>query len=133
MPIRVHSNIYDPDYVVVVDETLLHAVHVTDGLKEEGAIIVNTPKTPDEIRPLLRGYQGRVVTVDAREISEKALGKNFPNTPMLAAAVAVSRVMDKDSFVANMRESFQHKFAKKPEVIDGNMQALEDAFRAVGD
>lgn len=133
MPIRVHSNIYDPDYVVVVDETLLHAVHVTDGLKEEGAIIVNTPKTPDEIRPLLRGYQGRVVTVDAREISEKALGKNFPNTPMLAAAVAVSRVMDKDSFVANMRESFQHKFAKKPEVIDGNMRALEDAFRAVGD
>lgn len=133
MPIRVHSNIYDPDYVVVVDETLLHAVHVTDGLKEDGAIIVNTPKTPDEIRPLLRGYQGRVVTVDAREISEKALGKNFPNTPMLAAAVAVSRVMDKDSFVTNMRESFQHKFAKKPEVIDGNMRALEDAFRAVGD
>lgn len=133
MPIRVHSNIYDPDYVVVVDETLLHAVHVTDGLKEDGAIIINTPKTPDEIRPLLRGYQGRVVTVDAREISEKALGKNFPNTPMLAAAVAVSRVMDKDSFVANMRESFQHKFAKKPEVIDGNMRALEDAFRAVGD
>lgn len=133
MPIRVHSNIYDPDYVVVVDETLLHAVHVTDGLKEDGAIIVNTPKTPDEIRPLLRGYQGRVVTVDAREISEKALGKNFPNTPMLAATVAVSRVMDKDSFVANMRESFQHKFAKKPEVIDGNMRALEDAFRAVGD
>ena len=133
MPIRVHSNIYDPDYVVVVDETLLHAVHVTDGLKEDGAIIVNTPKTPDEIRPLLRGYQGRVVTVDAREISEKAHGKNFPNTPMLAATVAVSRVMDKDSFVANMRESFQHKFAKKPEVIDGNMRALEDAFRAVGD
>ena len=132
-PIRVHSNIYDPDYVVVVDETLLHAVHVTDGLKKDGAIIVNTPKTPEEIRPLLHGYQGRVVTVDARTISEKALGRNFPNTPMLAAAVAVSRVMDRDSFVANMRESFQHKFAKKPEVIDGNMQALEDAFTAVGD
>ncbi|MGI6055620.1 MAG: 2-oxoacid:acceptor oxidoreductase family protein [Bilifractor sp.] len=130
-PIRVHSNIYDPDYVVVVDETLLHAVHVTDGLKENGAIIVNTPKTPDEIRPLLRGYRGRVVTVDARSISEQALGKNFPNTPMLAATVAVSRVMDRDSFVANMRESFQHKFAKKPEVIDGNMRALEDAFAAV--
>ena len=132
-PIRVHSNIYDPDYVVVVDETLLHAVHVTDGLKKNGAVIVNTPKTPDEIRPLLRGYRGRVVTIDARAISEQALGKNFPNMPMLAAAVAVSRVMDKDSFVANMRESFQHKFAKKPEVIDGNMRALEDAFAAVGE
>ena len=39
--IRVHSNIYDPDYVMVVDETLLHSVHVTEGLKRGGAIIVN--------------------------------------------------------------------------------------------
>ena len=66
--IRVHSNIYDPDLVVVVDETLLEAVDVTAGLKEEGAIIVNTDKMPDEIRPLLRGYAGRVYTVDARSI-----------------------------------------------------------------
>lgn len=36
--IRVHSNIYDPDYVAVVDETLLHTVDVTAGLKKEGAI-----------------------------------------------------------------------------------------------
>ncbi|MCR4652123.1 MAG: 2-oxoacid:acceptor oxidoreductase family protein [Eubacterium sp.] len=131
-PIRVHSNIYYPDYVVVVDETLLHGVHVTDGLKDEGAIIVNTSKTEEEIRPLLKGYTGRVVVIDARDISEKALGKNFPNTPMLAAAVAVSGVMPKEDFIANMRESFGHKFAKKPEVIDGNMKALEDAFKAVG-
>lgn len=131
-PIRVHSNIYDPDYVVVVDETLLHGVHVTDGLKDEGAIIVNTSKTEEEIRPLLKGYKGRVVVIDARDISEKALGKNFPNTPMLAAAVAVSGVMPKEDFISNMRESFGHKFAKKPEVIDGNMKALEDAFKAVG-
>jgi pyruvate ferredoxin oxidoreductase gamma subunit len=131
-PIRVHSNIYYPDYVVVVDETLLHGVHVTDGLKDEGAIIVNTSKTEEEIRPLLKGYKGRVVVIDARDISEKALGKNFPNTPMLAAAVAVSGVMPKEDFIANMRESFGHKFDKKPEVIDGNMKALEDAFKAVG-
>ena len=130
--IRVHSNIYYPDFVVVVDETLLHSVDVTDGLKEEGAIIVNTSKTPDEIRPLLRGYTGGVYTVDARAISEEALGRYFPNTPMLAATVAVSKVMDGDVFIANMEESFRHKFAKKPEVIDGNMKALRMAFAAVG-
>ena len=130
-PIRVHSNIYDPDYVVVVDETLLHAVHVTDGLKEEGAIVVNTPKSPEEIRPLLRGYKGRVVTVDAREISEKTLGKNFPNTPMLAAIAAVSGVMEKEAFLSEMEASFRHKFAKKPEVIEGNMKALEMAYASV--
>ena len=47
-PIRVHSNIYTPQYVVVVDESLLESVDVTAGLKEDGAIVINTPKTPDE-------------------------------------------------------------------------------------
>ena len=122
--IRVHSNIYTPDLVVVVDETLLHSVDVTAGLKEEGAIIVNTPKTADEIRPLLNGYKGKVFTVDARRISVDALGKNFPNSPMLAAAVAVSGVMSQEEFLKEMQESYQHKFAKKPEVIEGNMKAL---------
>ena len=122
--IRVHSNIYTPDLVVVVDETLLHSVNVTAGLKEEGAIIVNTPQSADEIRPLLNGYQGKVFTIDARRISVEALGKNFPNSPMLAAAVAVSGVMSQEEFLKEMQESYQHKFAKKPEVIEGNMKAL---------
>ncbi len=127
-PITVHSNIYNPDYVVVVDETLLESIHVTNGLKKEGAIIVNTERSAEEIKPLLRGYEGAVYTVDAKKISIEALGKNFPNSPMLAATVAVSKVMDKEEFLTEMRASFQHKFAKKPEVIDGNMKALEMAF-----
>ena len=129
--IRVHSNIYDPDLVVVVDETLLESVDVTNGLKADGAIIVNTNKTPDDVRPMLRGYAGRVYTVDARSISIEALGKYFPNSPMLAAAVAVSRVMDKDSFIREMKASYEHKFAKKPEVIEGNMKALTLTFDAL--
>lgn len=129
--IRVHSNIYHPDYVVVVDETLLHTVDVTAGLKEQGAIVVNTPKSPQEITPQLNGYKGKVYTVDARKISVETLGKNFPNSPMLAAIVAVSKVMDKDTFIREMKNSYQHKFAKKPEVIDGNMKALEVAYDAV--
>ena len=129
--IRVHSNIYDPDCVVVVDETLLHAVHVTDGLKKDGAIIINTPKTAEEIRPLLRGFEGRIYTVDAREISERTLGKNFPNTPMLAAAAAVTGVMNKEDFLDQMQASFAHKFARKPEVIKGNMDALTAAYGKV--
>ena len=129
--IRVHSNIYHPDYVVVVDETLLHTVDVTAGLKEQGAIVVNTPKSPQEIAPQLNGYKGKVYTVDARKISVETLGKNFPNSPMLAAIVAVSKVMDKDTFIREMKNSYQHKFAKKPEVIDGHMKALEVAYDAV--
>ena len=67
-PIRVHSNIYTPDLVMVVDETLLHSVDVTAGLKKDGAIIINTPKSRDEILPLLNGYKGGVYTIDARKI-----------------------------------------------------------------
>ncbi len=129
--IRVHSNIYHPDYVVVVDETLLDSVDVTAGLKTTGAIIINTAKDRDEISKKLKGYKGRVYTVDARKISVENLGKNFPNSPMLAAAVAVSGVMPRDEFICEMETSYQHKFAKKPEVIRGNMKALEIAYDVV--
>lgn len=131
--IRVHSNIYTPDLVVVVDETLLHCVDVTAGLKVDGAVIINTPKTREEILSLLDGYMGNVYVVDARTISEETLGKYFPNSPMLAAAVAVSGVMDRETFISNMRASYEHKFAKKPEVIEGNMKALEKTFDMLED
>ena len=130
-PIRVHSNIYTPDLVMVVDETLLHSVDVTAGLKRHGTIIINTPKAKEEILPLLNGYQGSIYTVDARSISEETLGKNFPNSPMLAAAVAVSGVMEREAFLKEMRGLYEHKFAKKPEVIEGNMQALYRTFEVM--
>ncbi|MCQ2535614.1 MAG: 2-oxoacid:acceptor oxidoreductase family protein [Lachnospiraceae bacterium] len=128
--IRVHSNIYTPDLVVVVDETLLHSVDVTAGLKEDGAILINTPSSVEEITPMLKGYKGKVYTIDACKISIETLGKNFPNTPMLAAVVAITKVMDREPFIANMQESYEHKFAKKPEVIEGNMKALTTAYDA---
>ena len=127
----VHSNIYNPDFVVVVDETLLESVDVTAGLAKEGAIIINTEKSPGEVRPLLGGYAGRGCTIDARRISEETLGRNFPNTPMLAAAVKVSGVVEPERFVSDMKASFQHKFATKPQVIEGNMNALTKSMQEV--
>ena len=128
-PLRIHSNIYEPDYVVVVDDSLLEAVDVTAGLKPDGAIVINTTKSGNELKPLLNGYTGDVYTIDARKISLETLGKYFPNTPMLAAIVKVSGVIEEKDFLADMEGSFKHKFAKKPEVIDGNMKALEMSFR----
>jgi len=130
-PIRVHSNIYEPDYVVVVDETLLESVEVTKGLNPEGAIVINTTRSAAEVIPYLSGYTGAVYTIDARKISEEALGKYFPNSPMLAAIVAISKVMTKEDFFREMESSYRHKFAKKPEVIDGNLKALHMAYEEV--
>ena len=130
-PIRIHSNIYEPDYVVVIDDSLLEAVDVTAGLKLDGAIVINTTKSGDELKSLLNGYTGDIYTIDARKISLETLGKYFPNTPMLAAIVKVSGVIEEKDFLADMEGSFKHKFAKKPEVIDGNMKALEMALKEV--
>lgn len=127
----VHCNIENPDYVVVVDETLLDSVDVTHGLSQEGAVIVNTTHSPAQIREKLRGWQGRVCTIDARRISEETLGKNFPNTPMLAAAVKVSGVLEEAKFKKDMEDSFHHKFATKPQVVAGNMAALVQAWEEV--
>lgn len=130
-PIRIHSNIYEPDYVVVVDDTLLESVDVTAGLKQTGAIVINTTKDEDYLRKVLKGYNGKIYTIDAREVSMKTLGKYFPNTPMLAAIVKVSGIMDEKDFLEDMQGSFKHKFAKKPEVIEGNMKALEMALKEI--
>ena len=130
-PITIHSAIYEPNYVVVVDDTLLDTVDVTAGLKEDGAIVINTTNDAETLKKKLNGYKGRIYTIDARSISIDALGKYFPNTPMLAAIVKVSGVIPEDQFLAEMEGSFKHKFAKKPEVIDGNMKALKNTLEKV--
>ncbi len=129
--IRVHSNIYEPDFVAVVDDTLLHSVDVTKGLKEDGAILINTDRKKEQILPLLNGYKGRVYVIDARKVCMQTLGKYFPNTPMLAAIVKISEVMDQEVFLKEMESSLQHKFARKPEVLEGNLAALRMAFEEV--
>ena len=120
----VHSNIYEPDYVAVVDETLLKSVDVTSGLKEDGAVIINSEKSPEELKEMLGGYRGRVCTIDAKAVSMECLGAYFPNTPMLAAVVMVSGCVDKERFLQDMEESYRHKFARKPQVIEGNLKCL---------
>ena len=130
-PITVHSNIYEPDYVVVVDDTLLECVDVTAGLKPTGAIVINTTKDDEYLKKALNGYQGDIYKIDARKVSMETLGKYFPNTPMLAAIVKVSKIMTDEEFLSDMVNSFKHKFAKKPEVIDGNMKALEMALNEI--
>ncbi len=129
--IRVHSNIYEPDFVAVVDDTLLHTVDVTAGLKADGGILVNTQKSAEEILPLLKGYTGKVYLLDAHKVSMATLGKYFPNTPMLAGVVKISEVMEIHEFLREMEESLKHKFARKPEVLEGNLKALRMAIDEV--
>ena len=110
--IRVHSNIYEPDF------------DVTSGLKKDGAIVINTNEDIESLRKKLKGYEGKIFTIDASRISIECLKANFPNTAMLAAVVHVTGIMSKEELISNMEGAFKHKFAKKPEVIEPNMNAL---------
>lgn len=130
-PIRIHSNIYEPDYVVVVDDTLIGSVNVTQGLKENGAILINTNKSIDEIKNYFKDYKGKIYTIDASKISRECLKANYPNTAMLSAIVKITGIMTKDELLKDMEESFKHKFARKPEVIAPNMEAVKRAFDEV--
>ena len=83
------------------------------------------------LKEKLKGYSGAIYKIDARKISMETLGRYFPNTPMLAAIVKVSGIMTDKELLNDMEGSFKHKFAKKPEVIEGNMKALKMALQEV--
>jgi len=129
--IRTHSNIYEPDFVVVVDDTLLSAVDVTKGLKDDGAILINTSLDINDIKKMLPNYSGKIYTIDATKISIDCLKANFPNTSLLSAIIKITGIMDKKTLEDNMLDSFKHKFAKKPDVIEPNMEAVRRAWDEV--
>lgn len=126
--IRIHSNIYEPDFVVVVDDSLIGSVDVTKGLKKEGAILVNSSEKVEKIREKLNNYNGKLYVIDATKISLECLKANFPNTALLAAIIKITKIMDKDTLLKDMEGSFKHKFSRKPEVIKPNMECLARGF-----
>jgi len=130
-PIRIHSNVYEPDFVVVVDDTLIGAVDVTYGLKPGGAILVNTNLDGNKVKELLGNFDGKIYTIDASKIAVEHIGKNFPNTALLAAVIKITGLMSKEKLKANMLDSFKHKFNKKPDVIEPNMNAVIHAYDSV--
>ena len=129
--IRIHSNIYEPDLVVVVDDSLLESVEVTKGLKKDGALLINTEKSVEDIRKVLGRFKGKIYTIDASRISRECLKANFPNTAMLSAVIKITGIMSKEELLKDMEDAFKHKFLRKPEVIEPNMQAIKRAYDEV--
>ncbi|MCL6451988.1 MAG: 2-oxoacid:acceptor oxidoreductase family protein [Acetobacteraceae bacterium] len=130
-PIDLHCHVTEPDVVVVLDPTLLGKAGVSEGLAADGSVLVNTPRPPGEIRRELGLSFGRVFTVDASQIAVDTLGKNIPNTPMIGALVRVTGVMGLDEFLPLMKVQLQEKFKAKGDVVEGNLKAIERAYREV--
>ena len=128
-PITDHSAIYFPDYVVVLDETLLEVVDVCENLSEEGAVIINTTVTPDEIKKKLGAVKGTVYTVDATQISIDEIGRPIPNTPMIGALMKVTGAVGLEAIYHDIEKKFGAKFGTK--IVEGNKSAIKRAFEEV--
>ena len=126
--ISLHNFITSPDVVVVLDSTLLGVVAVTDGLKPEGKVIVNTPKTAAEIAKVLKVDVKQVYTVDAKKISMETIGRDMPNAPMVGAVVKIVGMVE----LPWIYKTFQKKFgAKSQKIVDANVAAINRAHAEV--
>jgi len=127
--IRMHDAIYHPDVVVVLDDSLLVSESVIDGLGEKGILLVNTRKSPAEVRKLL-GLEGRrIYTIDATGIALAEIGRPIPNTVMIGALLRVTQAVA----VEEIEKTIHKKFGKKLSagMLQGNIRAVERAAKEV--
>lgn len=128
-PIYEHCQILEPDVVVILDPTLLGVVDVTEGLKQNGSIIVNTTDSPALVRDALNFRTGKVYTVNASHIAIEELGRDITNTPMLGALCKATGLFDVEDVVAKIEKSFTGKMRK--EIVDANIRAVKRAAEEV--
>jgi 2-oxoacid:acceptor oxidoreductase gamma subunit (pyruvate/2-ketoisovalerate family) len=121
-PIRVRAEVRQPDIVAVLDSGLLDIVDVTDGLKNSGTIVVNTKKTPQEIKAKL-GNKWKVAVVDASTIARDTIGVPIVNTTMIGSVLRATDMVK----IASLEEPLRHRFGQR---AGGNLQACRKAYEA---
>jgi pyruvate ferredoxin oxidoreductase gamma subunit len=128
-PITMHSQIEAPDVVVVLDPTLLKTVPVTEGLKENGTLLINACLSPDQAREATGFRSGRVFVVDASHIAIEEIGREITNTPMLGALAQISGIFDVEEVAGQLRAWFGKKLPA--EAVEGNVRAMRRAAAEV--
>lgn len=127
-PIELHSGIYTPDAVVVIDPSLQREVSlITQGLKEKGIIVVNAKMPEPQLVDAARRLHARLWYVDAYGIAMEVFGRPLYNTPMLGAFVRASGLVKIDTVVEVVRE----RFAKDPKVSEMNVEAVRRGYEEV--
>ncbi len=124
-PINIHSQIEEPDVVLVLDPTLLGTVPVTEGLVEDGVLVVNSSQSPDDVREVTGFRTGKVFAVDASHIAIEEMGREITNTPMLGAFVAATGLIEMEALTEELRAWFTGKISE--EAIQANLRALKRA------
>jgi len=130
-PITLHCHVTAPQVVVVLDPTLVGTVDVTKGLPPDGTIIINTNEPAEKFRQMLSLDGQKLYTVDASRIARETIGRDIPNTPMMGALVKATGLLDFKEMLTDTRGKLEKKFRSKPEVIEGNLKAIQRAYEEV--
>jgi pyruvate ferredoxin oxidoreductase gamma subunit len=128
-PIRQHCQITAPDAVVVLDPTLIGIIDFTEGIKDNGVLVVNTTISPGALRKKLGLDSGRVFTVDATRIAMDTIGRNIPNTPIIGALIKAIGAVSKEHVREEIRRRMESKAGKK--MAQANIEAFERAYDEV--
>jgi len=131
IPITIHSNVENPDVVMVLDPTLVGPVDVTEGLKPDGIIIINTTLSPEEAKQKLDRDDIKVATVDASGIAVDCIGRDIPNTPMMGALLKLVEILPFEEFIERMRADLTAKFRGRENIVEGNIKAIRRAYEEV--
>lgn len=127
-PIRLHSEVKNPEAVVVIDPSLIKVEDVTAGLNEKCFVIVNTKEKSEKIKEEL-GFMGKVYTVDASSIAKKYLKKDLPNTVLAGALLKIRPIVDLENLKKQVTDKFMKKYGK--EMVEANIKAIEDGYELV--
>lgn len=129
-PIEIHNNIENPHVVIVLDESLLDFVDVTEGLRDGGVVIVNTCSPPAQVRKVLAVDDSvKVASVDASGIAIDTIKRDIPNTPIVGALIKASGVVDLEVFKGLLAKNLGKKYGQ--EMIDANFAAVDRAYEEV--
>jgi 2-oxoacid:acceptor oxidoreductase gamma subunit (pyruvate/2-ketoisovalerate family) len=122
-PIRVHCAVYDPDVVVVLDNTLLKTVPVTAGLnRDDDVLIINSTEAPAVLKESLRVTKGKVWTVPATEIALKILGAPITNTALLGAVAKATNIVTMEGIQQTLKGRF------RPDLAEKNFAVIKEAY-----
>ncbi|HHT76031.1 MAG TPA: 2-oxoacid:acceptor oxidoreductase family protein [Methanomassiliicoccaceae archaeon] len=127
-PIKVHSQVYFPDYVIVLDPTLIGNVNVLEGMKANGALVANYAEGTKHLKEAL-GTDMNVRAVDATQIALETIGRPMANTAMLGALVRVSNIVKLESVLEELRNKLGAKLPEK--VVEKNILSVQRAYDEV--
>jgi 2-oxoacid:acceptor oxidoreductase gamma subunit (pyruvate/2-ketoisovalerate family) len=123
-PIRLHCAIYDPDVVVVLDNTLLKSVPVTAGInRDEDCLIINSSEEPKVLKENLRVTKGKIWTVPATEIAIRILGAPITNTALLGVVAKATGIVTLEGIQKTLKGRF------RPDLAEKNFAVIQEAYK----